>query len=245
MKSLGALDVKLDGRVVPARDWGSQAARELFIYLLLHPEGVSKDRLLDILAPDATPARANSLFHVTAYRVRSALYKECLQFQGNRYQLDPDMHIAFDVRAMRSAVEEANQAGRQEEAQLEALRRAANLYGGRFLDSSYAEWVISEQAALEDEFVHVMTWLASLELSRGNPEATISAAQRALSTDPSLEELHVLIVRALLALGRRGEAARRLDAYARYLQTEFAAELPPALAHLLASCDRRPELVRS
>jgi DNA-binding SARP family transcriptional activator len=244
VQSLGRFEVTLNGRAVGPREWGTQAARELFLYLLIHDGRASKEQLMAALAPDASPARANSQFHVAAYRVRRALYRGCVRFDGDTYQLDPAVNLTFDVALFRQAVAAADHAEMGSAAELKALRQAVAGYTGRFLEGSYAEWVLAEQRRLEDEFLHAASCLASAELERGDQQAAIDAATRGLAVDNSLQELHEVVVRALVQQGRRADADRHLEAYAAYLREELGADLPRELRHLLTG-QTRPRLLVS
>src|SRR5579884_3449 len=244
-RALGRAEVSLDGRPVPPRAWSSSAARELFYYLLLNEGGAPKDKLMAALAPEASPARANSQFHVAAYRLRRALYRGCVRYDGDSYQLDPQLRVEFDVDTFRAALEAANRAQRGSDAEIGALQRALNAYGGRFLEGSYAEWVLAEQRRLEDEFLHCASRLASAYLLRDDAQAAIATAQRGLEADNSLEELHEIVVRALLLDGRRSEALRHLESYGAYLQEELGAEVPAELRRLVDGGVARPHLLVS
>lgn len=242
VRTFGGFEVALDGKPVSPRQWGTQAARELFVYLLLQGGRASKDRMMLALAPDASPARANSQFHVAAYRVRKALYRTCIKFDGDSYQLDPDLQIDFDAAAFREAIARANTVTPGSDAEREGLEEALNRYRGQFFPSSYAEWIMSEQRRLEDEFVDATSRLALLRFERGEFQEAIAAAERGLAADNSLEELHEMILRALVGQGRRVDAGRHLDRYAEYLDREFGSEVPPELRELVAG-QTKPRLL--
>ena len=80
---------------------------------------------------------------------------------------------------------------------------------------------------------------------RGDSHSAISAAERGLSADNSLEELHEVIIRALLLEDRRSEALRHVEAYGAYLTQELGAELPHELRELVDGGVARPHLLAS
>jgi two-component SAPR family response regulator len=225
--------VRIDGRLVSAKKWGSQTAREMFIYLLLQRDGVRRDQLLAAIAPDSSPARASSQFHVSAYRIRQALYKGCVRFDGDVYQIDPRLEYEFDVDDFRAACRAAKGAATGTSAEVAALERAATFYGGPFLEGCYAEWALMERSSLEEEYISVVSRLARLNLVRGDLDAAHSVAQRGLAVDNSLEELHDIALRALVSSGQLAEAHRHLNAYAAYLREELGEPVPAALTCLL------------
>jgi len=223
--ALGHIHVTLGGRVIPAQAWGTQSARELLFFLLMHPEGVGKERLMTMLAPDAPPARANAKFHMATYRLRRALYKGCIQFEGDVYQLDPDLEVKFDVADLQSLLAAAEGASVGSPDEREALCSAVILYGGPFLEGSYAEWVLTEQRHLEERFLNACVRLASLHLRAGEHSDALAVAERGLNVDDSLEELQIIVVRSLMALGREAEARKRLRTYGISWQTAGSASV--------------------
>jgi two-component SAPR family response regulator len=233
VRALGATEVRVDGRLVSAKHWGAQSARELFVYLLLHRDGARRDQLLAALAPESSPARATSQFHVAAYRIRHALYKNCVRFDGDVYQIDPRLECEFDVEDFLAACRAAHAAQPGSDEELAALERAAALYGGRFLEGCYAEWALQQQSELEERYLSLLGRLARRHLQRGGFDAAHSAAQKALAVDNNLEELHEIALRALVAAGRLAEAHRHLNAYAAYLRDELGEEVPAAFRRLL------------
>ncbi len=244
VRMLGALEVTMDGRQVSLRHWGTQAARELFFYLLLHREGATKDRLMDLLAPEVTPSRANSQFHVAAYRLRRALYRGALQFDGTHYHLDSGMQRECDVDVFCDALAAAKNAKHGSAEEALALRRATEAYGGRFLEGLYSEWIEQEQRRLESQFFDACSRLAWSSFHAGDFRGALATAERALNEDDSLQDLHEVVVRSLLALDRRGEATRHLEAYAKYLDEELGAELPEELRRILdADTAGKPRLL--
>lgn len=50
--ALGALQVQIDGVEIPEERWKSDKAKVLLLYLVLFPEGGSKEGLLDLLFPE-------------------------------------------------------------------------------------------------------------------------------------------------------------------------------------------------
>src|SRR5262249_8837133 len=114
-----------------------------------------------------------------------------------------------------------------------ALERASALYGGRFLEGSYSEWVLQEQARLEELHLGVLCRLARLHLVHGDADQAYRITERALRMDNSLEELHEIAIRALISAGKLAQAHRHLNLYAAYLRDELGLEVPELLSRLV------------
>jgi len=85
VRLLGGFEVKVDGRRVPARDWRSSKARLAFAYLVLRPDGVSREQLIELLYPRDDPAR--SAVNVTITRIRYALDPDAPRGAPSRFVL--------------------------------------------------------------------------------------------------------------------------------------------------------------
>ena len=71
--ALGPLQVFVDGPIDRVAAWGSARPRELLVFLLMHPEGRTKEQVGLAFWPDASPAQLRNSFHVTLHRLRKAL----------------------------------------------------------------------------------------------------------------------------------------------------------------------------
>ncbi|MBV9879796.1 MAG: AAA family ATPase, partial [Gemmatirosa sp.] len=73
VNALGPLQVFVGDRPVESAAWGSARPRELLVYLLMHPEGRTKEQVGLAFWPDASAAQLRNSFHVTLHRLRKAL----------------------------------------------------------------------------------------------------------------------------------------------------------------------------
>ena len=96
---------------------------------------------------------------------------------------------------------------------VEALRRAAALYGGEFLadtyisDLAFEEWVGLERRRLADTASRVLEKLCALE--RG--AAAVDAAKRLLALDPPREASHRQLMQLYAKAGERSIAVRQYE----------------------------------
>jgi predicted ATPase/DNA-binding SARP family transcriptional activator len=219
VRALGALEVERDGKPV---DIGSP--RDLLLFLLLHPNGATKEQIGVALWPDADPAKLRNNFHVTVHRLRKVLGDaEWVVARGDAYVLKPG--IDFDAVTFER---ETNAAIRARDAA--RLQRAVELYRGDFFaNASSGEWHLDVRDRLRDLYAKALATLGRLADS-------IDAWQRLVALDPLDEEAarHLMV-----ALGKDGDSAaasrvyRRLaDALKRELDTEPEPETRAVLKRL-------------
>jgi two-component SAPR family response regulator len=183
--SLGRAEVLVDD--LPA-DWHAQAAKELFFFLLSHPEGSSKDEIIERLwGLDSDPA-SNNRFRVTVYRVRTALGRsDAIIEEYGRYRLSNEVLSSTDIHRLYSVLERANHASDPSERR-QNYQSALNLYAGEYLAGENADWVLEAREEHKAAYVRAALELSLLHCDQGSCEAAVGALVRALRADPFIGE---------------------------------------------------------
>ena len=95
-----------------------------------------------------------------------------------------------------------------------ALSGGIDLYRGLLLngleipEEAWSDWLSAERQRLESMALDAMVRLSELEVEAGSHEFALCAANRAITRDPLREDAHRLVMRALLAGGRRADALK-------------------------------------
>jgi DNA-binding SARP family transcriptional activator len=237
VRALGALEVCVGDRVVPSSAWGSARPRELLAYLLLHPEGRTKDQVGLAFWPDASPAQLRNNFHVTLHRLRRALGSaDWVTLVGDRYQVDPALVESFDALEFERDVAAARRAlVRQREGAVELLERALAAYRGDLLDGEPAgDWHLEHRERLQRLHVEGLMDLAGRFLLAGEPARAAEAYRGVLARDDLREDALQGLMRCHAALGERSQALRAYERFATRLRHELDA-LPAAETARMAS----------
>jgi ATP/maltotriose-dependent transcriptional regulator MalT len=155
--TLGRFEVFLQDRPVPGQAWHGRKARDLLLVLLsLGGKEVSKEKVGDLLWPDAEGDRAITNFHTTLHRLRSAL--GCPPNSRNGLFVDLAAgHLSLnptqcwsDCCAFEEEIRQAQQAETQ--AQWDKARfhleRARDLYQGEYLPGFERPWIVSRRQDL-------------------------------------------------------------------------------------------------
>ena len=134
----GRGSVLVGERQVSDLEWRSEKSKEMFFFLLSRREAVTKEEIFGALWPDLPESKCNSNFHSSLYRLRRALFQECVVSEADgSYLLNPRGDFTSDVDAFNAAMLEAEVA-RDEAARAAKLEDAIALYKGPFLSSSTA-----------------------------------------------------------------------------------------------------------
>ena len=199
-------------------DWESASARGLAFLFLSYPEGLRRDRVIDLLWPEVSQARGNSLFHSTIYRLRSALFKDVLVHENGLYRINPNCPYSYDVAEFTRLAKLGRGIG---EVARQARVHAIALYHTPFLEPHEDEWCLEIRAALQREMIALLLLEAYVLAQEGQPPEAERHYLRALGFDSYDERAHRGIMWCRAANGDRAGALHQYRECARLLASEL------------------------
>ena len=223
IRVLGGFNVERAGTTVLTTEWQSRKARDLLKMLIArrgHP--VARDVLLDRLWPEEDPGKAGSRLSVTLSTLRAVLDPEkrfdaehfiandrsAAWIQLENVTVDVEAFLA-DATAGLRALSAGDTAGAAH-----LLTSAEMLYAGEFLEEDpYEDAFVVLREEARTTYVSVAMALADLALAGADHDGAVRYLLRVLARDPYDERAHLLLVTALTAAGRHGEARRMYRAY--------------------------------
>lgn len=230
-------------------DWLSQRPGQILKYLVCErARVVMAEEIAEAIWPDAG-RRAVGNTRYAVHRLRSQLEprrnpREEPAFVVSRaggYALDRD-RIWIDIDEFERAINEGRAAMLRLDTTAAArhLTHAVNLYRGPLLaDEPYADWVDDERIRLAGMAANALRVLSALAYESGDGDAAVRHLQRLAELEPLDSAVHRELVRALLGQGRRSDAKRRYDNFARRLWRELGQEMEFSLRSLSAESSRR------
>ena len=234
--ALGSMQVIVGGRRVLDFEWQSDKSREMFLFFLHRRcEPARKEEILAALWPDLPRDRCNSSFHSTLYRLRRALYTECVVEQTGRYVLNPRGRFWFDVSEFEGLVRKAEQSRQQSTHWTRSLRQALVLYRGPFGVDFYSDWLEPERQRLEDTYLRSLARLAAHERQRHNYLEALTLYEKAVGLDPLNESLWYQLIDTHGEAGQLEAAMRCYQRYADTVRDQLGEDPAAALTDL---CDR-------
>lgn len=234
--ALGPMQAIVGGRRVLDFEWQSDKSREMFLFLLHRRcEPARKEEILAALWPDLPRDRCNSSFHSTLYRLRRALYTECVVEQTGRYVLNPRGRFWFDVSEFETLVRSAEQSRQQSTRWTRSLRQALALYRGPLGVDFYSDWLEPERQRLEDTYLRSLARLAAHERQRNNYLEALTLYEKAVGLDPLNESLWYQFIDTHGEAGQLEAAMRCYQRYADTVRDQLGEEPAAELADL---CDR-------
>lgn len=243
--ALGPLRIRVPGAASGADPWTSARVRELLVFLLLHPEGTTKEEIGLALWPEATAAQVRNSVHVTLHRLRTALGRPAwVRVDAVRYSLDASLLTGFDVprfeRGVRAALAELR-AGRDATA---ALLEALALYRGELLQGEPAgDWHLARRDELQHLYLAALAEAGRALEQAGRPAEAAAVYRRWIAADELCEQAYRRLMICLDQTGDRREALRLYERLVALLADEL--DVAPetettAVYERVRRADRRP-----
>jgi ATP/maltotriose-dependent transcriptional regulator MalT/DNA-binding SARP family transcriptional activator len=181
--AFGNLRVEMNGREVTDLEWRSEKSKEMFFFFLCNRRPLRKEEILTALWPDLPDDKTSSLFHSNLYRLRQALYPECIAKDSGRYVLDPQVTFRFDVDEFQEALKQAEGLPPESDEAVAAMEKALALHTGPFGQEFYTEWVETMRWQFEEQHMRLLTTLAAAYTERGEYTRSADLCQQILSAD--------------------------------------------------------------
>ncbi|HEY61979.1 MAG TPA: tetratricopeptide repeat protein [Anaerolineae bacterium] len=203
IQAFGYGNVKIDGEPIIASEWVQQrTVRSMFFYLLSHPFGVSKEVIGIVFWPESSNSQLKRQFKNTIYRLRRALGKDVILFDGELYRFNKDIDYEYDVEIFQEKLEFANKENNVDY-RLEAYQEAINLYRGDFLQDVGEGWAILDRELLRRSYQNTLISAAEIYFERKAYELVLDFCERAINEDPCVEAAYRLEMKAHDAMGNR------------------------------------------
>jgi DNA-binding SARP family transcriptional activator len=225
VRALGPMRVVSSGEELDVKRLPSKV-RELLVFLLCHPEGVTREQVGLALWPDASSTQLRNSFHVTMHRLRKGLADAAwIEVVGERYRILPALRVSFDAHDFESTVNsglKALRAGKPADAQ---LRQAIASYRGDFLaGEKIGDWHLQQRDHLQRLYRDALRSLAAHDASHGRHDDAAALYQRLVAVDDLDEDAWRGLISCSIATGDRTGAHRLFERLRTRLREEMDAD---------------------
>ena len=203
-------------------------AQDLLALVLLSPQrAVLREHAADELWPDAGADASKKAMRQALWQIHHATDGEgadaprLVVTEGEALRVNPRRRLWVDVDVVADAARLAQTSAEPDDATLQRLTRAADLYRGPLLEGCYDEWCLAPRARLEDRCLTLLDALSRAHEHRGDLSAAIGWAQRLLDVEPAHERTHRRLMRLHYRTGDRTRALRQLHQCRWVLQHEL------------------------
>ncbi len=215
---LGGFRLSRCGQVLAEDSNRAQKTWNVLAYLIINRgRSIPQMELIETFWPEEESANPTSALKTLFFRLRALLeplFPDGVQpilSQRGAYAWNKDVACEVDVDHFNALYDHSKEENLSPEKRMACLDRLTTLYRGEFLPlQSGSLWVISLSTTLHNRYVAAVKAYAALLEESGNFEKMLAVCAAASKLDPLDEELHVLIVRSLIA---QNDHAAALDHY--------------------------------
>jgi predicted ATPase/DNA-binding SARP family transcriptional activator len=225
VRALGAVEVRVHGRVVDPSDWGYSKPRELF-FLLCSSAPKTRDQLGLTLWPDLSNQQLRNALHSAMRDMRRALGdRDWVVFSGGRYSFNSARPHRYDVSEFETALASAKRLPGPQA--LPHLQKAIHAYGGDFLEgATTGEWVEVRRRELRTNYEMALGATGAILVNAGQLRQAVQIYERAVAHEPLDETAHRELMKCWARLGEPARARRHYQQLQDFLRKELGA--PPA-----------------
>lgn len=218
IETLGGFSIRIGGQTVSDAQNRSRKLWNLLAYLMaFRNRFVTQSELMEILWPEEDSGNPVSALKTLVSRARDALtplsqgegpMPELLISQQGSYLWNKDLKYSVDAEDFEALCKKAgNGSSLSTEERLELYRKAVALYKGDFLPKlSEQMWVAALSAHYQAMYLEAVKGLAALLVEREAFGEIAEICSRAIQIDPYDEQLHTLMIKALVGQGKNSAA---------------------------------------
>lgn len=198
---LGRLELWSGDQLLPPL--ATKKTQSLFAYLVLnHQRPLLRDELAALFWGDRDDIHARHSLTTALWRIRQLLGKDVLLTDLISVQFSPNHPFWLDVTEFENLIS-------RHPGEPAALAAAVDLYRGDFLEGFGDDWCIEERYHLETLYLDALRRLVEWHDAHGDASMTLTYAQKYLARDPLLEQIHLAVMRSLIASGDLSGARRQ------------------------------------
>ena len=225
LKLLGGAFVDADEGGNPVTGRAVQRRRIALLALLVirQPVGVSRDKLIAYLWPDADSDRGRHLLSDSVYRINQDLGNDTIIPAGDELRLDCKS-IGCDVLEFETALS------------VHDFAHAVDVYDGPFLDGFFLSecvelerWIERERDRLSREYLAALEAIADERGKAGDFAKAVEWWQKAAAQDPYNSRIALRLMQALAAAGNRPGAIQHAQIHGALVRSDFGTEPDKAL----------------
>jgi DNA-binding SARP family transcriptional activator len=240
---LGGFDLEYDGKNVVLEKNSSTKVNRLFQMLVLEPEGVPRNVLIQNLFTDDEGDTSNS-FRALVFRLRKRMSAskidgtEYIKIQKGIYHLDQtDIEIKCDALEFESLIKEAELSA--DEDRISLLEKACQMYRGEFLPNmSNIPWVVTYSVRFKNSYLKAVESLCAFYKEHKEYKKLYSISHITSEFYP-FNEMQINEMEALISLNKKNEAIKLYEETEKMLFDELGVSMPERMVEMLSEVGKQ------
>jgi DNA-binding SARP family transcriptional activator len=196
-----------------------------FFFLLCNRRNLSNEEIVESLWPDVSFGLSASALKTNVYRLRHALFYDCILVTNSGYFINPNIQIEFDKEGFLQYLRWAAGFDWDNGVREGYLLKAVELYQGPFLNGFYSKWCQDLREELELKYHTALMSLAGYYTSRKNYLQAVELLEKVVKEDPYNEEAQYQLIEGYLNVDEPFAALQQLRRYSRICLEELGDDL--------------------
>ncbi len=217
VKTLGLLEVMVDGRLIEEKEWRYPKVKMVFLFLLSNRhKKMERDIILDTFWPEMNLRDASNNFSTTLYLLRRLLGSEQVVYRHEHCWLERRFLYCDveDFEALAASGFKKRLEGKADEASA-IFEEALVLYRGDYLEEfAYKDWIIAERKRLQMLFQKTLSHYAATLAEKNRFIEAAETLERAQLVALYDEEILLALINYYLLAGKKDKALKRFQYYA-------------------------------
>jgi len=240
---LGGFDLEYDDKNIILEKSSATKVNRLFQMLVLEPDGVPRNVLIQNLFTDDEGDTSNS-FRALVFRLRKRLSAtgiagfEYIKIQKGVYCLDQTyVSIRCDALEFEEMIKEAKESDEYNRIQL--LEKACETYRGEFLPNmSNISWVVTYSVRFKNEYLNAVEILCEYYKKHKEYRKLYSISHITSEFYP-FSEMQINEMEALIGLNKKNEAIKLYEETEKMLFDELGVSIPGRMVELLSEVGKQ------
>ena len=214
VRFLGGFGFEMDGTELTDETNRAHRIWNVLSYLIIHRDRmIPQSEFIDVFWPHDESSNPNNALKTLLYRIRSLVddvfgpVPELILSQRGSYSWNRDVVCQVDTDRFEALCRKAENPFLAGSERIVLYREAISLYKGDFLPRLSGElWVIPISTRYHEMYLSAVKNMARLLDEAGEYEEMANVCTRAIDIDKLDEDIHVLLIRALLHQGKNAVA---------------------------------------
>ncbi len=196
--------------VVVNYTWNAYMARDLLFFVLHHPKGVTKEKIVAALWPDQEAKKQRTSFKNSIYKLRQTFGEKFIIYEedGELYTFNDQLDFRYDVLEFLQAVKQGNDASNTD-TKHEYYLQACHLYKGHYLPESDNLWVLTTREELLRAYLKAALEVSNSYFLQQEFESGDYWAKKVLKFDDCNEMAYRLLMQIYAALGNQADVVQQ------------------------------------
>lgn len=212
------LRIEMGGNELTVSKKQKRVLELLMLLIVSHREALSKERIKNVMWPEADPAKAEQNFRSTLTRLRRLLSQDAVLWKDAAVSLNKKI-MWVDYWELESRLRRPHPDGGRSPA--DSCDRILELYRGRLLPGETHSWLLVCREQLHKKCCAAFLETAKEHLDVGDSDAALAILSQALIVDPTVEAFYRLQMQAFIRKGLYAEAVKSYQSCASILSAQL------------------------